>query len=111
LARLAPRTRKHIASPEKHSSCKRLNMFLRWMVRKDGKGVDFGIWKRIPMSRLICPLDLHVARVARKFGLLSRKPSDWLAAMELTDHLLLLDPKDPTKYDLALFGLGSIEKF
>jgi uncharacterized protein (TIGR02757 family) len=111
LARLAPRTRKHIASPEKHSSCKRLNMFLRWMVRKDGKGVDFGIWKRIPMSRLVCPLDLHVARVARKFGLLSRKPSDWLAAMELTDHLLLLDPKDPTKYDLALFGLGSIEKF
>ena len=106
-----PRTRKHIASPEKHSSCKRINMFLRWMVRKDGKGVDFGIWRRIPMAQLICPLDLHVARVARKFGLLSRKPSDWLAAMELTDHLLLMDPKDPTKYDLALFGLGSIEKF
>ncbi len=106
-----PRTRKHIASPEKHSSCKRLNMFLRWMVRRDDKGVDFGIWRRIPMARLICPLDLHVARVARRLGLLSRKPSDWLAAMELTDHLLLLDPKDPTKYDLALFGLGSIEKF
>jgi uncharacterized protein (TIGR02757 family) len=111
LARLAPRTRKHIASPEKHSSCKRLNMFLRWMVRRDDNGVDFGIWRRIPMARLVCPLDLHVARVARKFGLLSRKPSDWLAAMELTDHLRLLDPKDPTKYDLALFGLGSIEKF
>ena len=106
-----PRTRKHVASPEKHSSCKRLNMFLRWMVRKDGNGVDFGIWRRIPMSRLVCPLDLHVARVARRLGLLSRKPSDWLAAMELTDHLLLLDPKDPTKYDLALFALGSIEKF
>ena len=102
---------RHIASPEKHSSCKRINMFLRWMVRRDDKGVDFGIWQRIPISRLICPLDLHVARVARRFGLLDRKPSDWLAAMELTDHLRLLDPKDPTKYDFALFGLGAMEKF
>jgi uncharacterized protein (TIGR02757 family) len=106
-----PRTRKHIASPEKHSACKRINMFLRWMVRKDDHGVDFGIWRRIPMARLICPLDLHVARVAKRFGLLSRKSSDWLAATELTDHLLLLDPKDPTKYDFALFGLGVIEKY
>ena len=105
------RTRKHVASPERNSSCKRINMFLRWMVRRDDKGVDFGIWRRIPTSRLICPLDLHVARVARRFGLLDRKPSDWLAAMELTDHLRLLDPKDPTKYDFALFGLGAMEKF
>jgi uncharacterized protein (TIGR02757 family) len=111
LDALPPRTRKHIASPEKHSACKRINMFLRWMVRKDNKGVDFGMWSRIPQARLICPLDLHVARVARRFGLLDRKPSDWLAAMELTDHLRLLDPKDPTKYDFALFGLGAIEKF
>jgi uncharacterized protein (TIGR02757 family) len=106
-----PRTRKHIASPEKHSACKRINMFLRWMVRRDGHGVDFGIWRRIPMARLICPLDLHVARVARRFGLLDRKPSDWLAATELTDRLRLLDPRDPTKYDFALFGLGVIEKY
>jgi uncharacterized protein (TIGR02757 family) len=111
LDELSPRTRKHIASPEKHSACKRINMFLRWMVRKDNKGVDFGMWSRIPQAQLICPLDLHVARVARRFGLLDRKPSDWLAAMELTDHLRLLDPKDPTKYDFALFGLGAIEKF
>jgi uncharacterized protein (TIGR02757 family) len=106
-----PRTRKHIASPEKHSACKRINMFLRWMVRKDDKGVDFGIWRRIPTARLICPLDLHVARVARRFGLLDRKPSDWLAATELTAQLLLLDPKDPVKYDFALFGLGAMEKY
>jgi uncharacterized protein (TIGR02757 family) len=106
-----PRTRKHIASPEKHSSCKRINMFLRWMARIDRHGVDFGLWRRIPPARLICPLDLHVARVARRFGLLTRTQSDWLAAMELTGHLLLLDPADPTKYDFALFGLGAIEKF
>lgn len=106
-----PRTRKHIASPERHSSCKRINMFLRWMVRKDDQGVDLGLWRRIPPARLICPLDLHVARVARRFDLLSRTPSDWLAAMELTRHLLLLDPDDPVKYDFALFGLGLIEKF
>jgi uncharacterized protein (TIGR02757 family) len=106
-----PRTRKHIASPEKHSSCKRINMFLRWMARTDHQGVDFGLWRRIPPARLICPLDLHVARVARRFGLLTRTQSDWLAALELTGHLRQLDPADPTKYDFALFGLGSIEKF
>lgn len=106
-----PRTRKHIASPEKHSSCKRINMFLRWMVRKDENGVDFGLWRRIPMSSLICPLDLHVARVAKKLKLLHRKPSDWQAATELTEQLRLLDPADPTKYDFALFGLGAMEKF
>lgn len=106
-----PRTRKHIASPEKHSSCKRINMFLRWMVRADDRGVDFGLWRRIPMAQLICPLDLHVARVAKKFGLLHRKLSDWQAAVELTEQLSLLDPADPTKYDFALFGLGVMEKF
>jgi uncharacterized protein (TIGR02757 family) len=106
-----PRTRKHIASPEKHSSCKRINMFLRWMVRRDDNGVDFGLWRRIPMSALICPLDLHVARVAKKLKLLHRKPSDWQAATELTEQLRLLDPADPVKYDFALFGLGAMEKF
>jgi uncharacterized protein (TIGR02757 family) len=106
-----PRTRKHIASPEKNSSCKRINMFLRWMVRKDNNGVDFGLWQRIGPEKLICPLDLHVARVAKKFKLLTRPSSDWLAAIELTENLLALDPADPTKYDFALFGLGAIEKF
>ena len=106
-----PRTRKHIATPERNSSCKRLNMFLRWMVRKDNKGVDFGLWDRISPGQLICPLDLHVARVARRFGLLTRKPTDWPAALELTQNLALLDPEDPVKYDFALFGLGIMEKF
>jgi uncharacterized protein (TIGR02757 family) len=106
-----PRTRKHIATPEKNSSCKRINMFLRWMVRKDEKGVDFGIWNRISASRLICPLDLHVARVAKRFGLLTRERSDWQAALELTAHLRILDAEDPVKYDFALFGLGVMEKF
>jgi uncharacterized protein (TIGR02757 family) len=106
-----PRTRKHIATPERNSSCKRLNMFLRWMVRKDDKGVDFGIWNRIPPSQLICPLDLHVARVAKRFRLLTRTPTDWLAALELTQNLARLDPEDPAKYDFALFGLGVMEKF
>ena len=106
-----PRTRKHIATPERNSSCKRLNMFLRWMVRKDNKGVDFGCWDRIPMSKLICPLDLHVARVAKRFGLLTRKPTDWTAARELTERLAQLDPEDPVKYDFALFSLGALEKY
>ena len=111
LEDVPPRTRKHIATPERNSSCKRLNMFLRWMVRKDDKGVDFGCWERIPMGKLICPLDLHVARVARRFGLLTRNPTDWTAALELTERLAMLDPRDPTKYDFALFGLGVMEKF
>ena len=111
LAEAPPRTYKHIASPEKNSSCKRLNMFLRWMVRKDDRGVDFGIWKKISPARLICPLDVHVARVARRFGLLSRPSTDWLAALELTDYLITLDAQDPVKYDFALFGLGVMEKF
>jgi uncharacterized protein (TIGR02757 family) len=105
------RTKKHIAAPFRNSSCKRLNMFLRWMVRKDDKGVDFGIWKKIRQSELICPVDLHVARVSRKLGLLLRKQTDWLAAVELTDNLKRFDPADPVKYDFALFSLGVIEKF
>ena len=106
-----PRTRKHIQTPERKSACKRINMFLRWMVRKDQNGVDFGIWRRISPSQLICPLDLHVDRVARKLGLIERKQSDWLAALELTGQLKNLDPEDPVKYDYALFGLGIIEKY
>ena len=105
------RTRKHIASPERNSSCKRLNMFLRWMVRSDDRGVDFGIWKKISPSRLICPLDVHVARVARRLGLLTRTTTDWQAAVELTDRLRRFDEADPVKYDFALFGLGVMEKF
>ena len=80
-------------------------------MRKDKKGVDFGIWNQIKPSDLICPIDLHVARVAKRFGLLERKQVDWLAAVQLTDYLRTLDPKDPVKYDFALFGLGVIEKF
>lgn len=105
------RTRKHIQTPERKSACKRVNMFLRWMVRKDEHGVDFGIWGKIKPDQLICPLDLHVDRVARSLGLLVRKRSDWLAALELTDNLRQLDPNDPVKYDFALFGLGIIDKY
>ena len=105
------RTVKHIASPQKNSSCKRLNMYLRWMVRKDNNGVDFGIWKKISPAQLICPIDVHVARVARHFGLLDRKATDWQAALELTANLSSLDKDDPVKYDFALFGLGVMEKF
>lgn len=104
------RTRKHIASPEKKSTCKRLNMFLRWMVRNDNNGVDFGIWKGISPAQLIAPIDLHVARVARHFQLLQRPSTDWQAALELTAELRKLDKTDPVKYDFALFGLGVIEK-
>ncbi len=105
------RTRKHIATPRRGSTCKRLNMFLRWMVRKDSRGVDFGLWKQIASSQLVCPVDLHVARVARRFNLIQRKQTDWLTAIELTKSLKELDPQDPTKYDFALFGLGVIEKY
>jgi len=111
LDAVPPRTYKHIATPEKNSSCKRLNMFLRWMVRHDDRGVDFGIWKKISPRELICPLDVHVARVARRFGLMTRTTTDWRAALELTDYLITLDADDPVKYDFALFGLGAIEKF
>lgn len=105
------RTEKHISSPLQKSTCKRLNMFLRWMVRNDKAGVDLGIWKKISPSQLICPIDVHVARVARRLGLLARKQTDWLAAVELTENLRKLDPTDPVKYDFALFGLGALEKF
>jgi uncharacterized protein (TIGR02757 family) len=105
------RTQKHIASPEKNSTCKRLNMYLRWMVRQDKRGVDFGLWKKISPADLICPVDLHVARVARGFGLISRKQTDWQTAMELTFALREMDITDPVKYDFALFGLGVMEKY
>lgn len=111
LDHVPARTKKHIATPERNSSCKRLNMFLRWMVRQDKKGVDFGTWKKISPSELICPLDVHVARVARHFNILSRQQTDWQAAIELTTYLRTLDKHDPVKYDFALFGLGVIEKF
>ncbi|BDD03317.1 TIGR02757 family protein [Aureibacter tunicatorum] len=100
------RTRKHIATPARKSACKRINMFLRWMVRDDEQGVDFGIWKRIETSKLVCPCDVHVDRVARKLGLISRKQTDWITAVELTENLKKFDPNDPVKYDFALFGLG-----
>lgn len=105
------RTFKHIATPNKKSTCKRLNMFLRWMVRQDEQGVDFGIWKNIRPAQLVCPIDVHVARVARKFNLLTREQTDWLSALELTQNLSILDPQDPVKYDFALFGLGVMEKY
>ena len=105
------RTRKHVAAPMKNSACKRLNMFLRWMVRNDDKGVDFGLWKTIKPSELICPLDLHVARVAKRFDLLDRPNPDWASAIQLTDNLKKFDKKDPAKYDFALFALGVIERF
>ena len=105
------RTRKHIANPSRKSACKRINMFLRWMVRQDDKGVDFGIWEKISPSQLICPCDLHVDRVARKLGLITRKQTDWQTALELTERLREFDSNDPVKYDFALFGLGVEEKF
>jgi len=100
------RTRKHISSPAQKSTVKRINMFLRWMVRKDNKGVDFGIWNRLSPKDLICPCDVHVERVARKFGLITLEKVNWKTAQELTGNLRLLDPNDPVKYDFALFGLG-----
>ncbi|MEK6476380.1 TIGR02757 family protein [Catalinimonas sp. 4WD22] len=104
------RTRKHIATPARNSACKRLNMYLRWMVRQDDKGVDFGLWQKIKPAQLICPCDLHVDRVARRLGLIRRKQTDWLTAVELTQHLRQFDPNDPVKYDFALFGLGIEER-
>lgn len=103
------RTKKHISSPSQKSTCKRLNMFLRWMVRKDDCGVDFGIWNQFKPANLICPCDVHVDRVGRILGLINRKQTDWLTAIELTKHLKEFDFNDPVKYDFALFGLG-VEK-
>ena len=100
------RTRKHVATPARKSACKRLNMFLRWMVRKDDKGVDFGLWKKIPPHALICPVDLHVDRTARQLGLITLKQTDWKTALELTRNLREMDADDPVKYDFALFGLS-----
>lgn len=110
-AREEKHCRKHISTPVKKSACKRLNMFLRWMVRQDDNGVDIGIWKHIQPAQLICPLDVHVSRVARRLNLLQRKQDDWLAATELTACLRTLDANDPVKYDYALFGLGVVEKY
>ena len=105
------RTQKHVSNPMTGSACKRICMFLRWMIRKDRKGVDFGIWKSIPASSLHLPLDVHTGNVGRKLGLLSRNSNDWQAVEEITSHLRNFDPKDPIKYDFALFGLGAFEGF
>lgn len=104
------RTRKHIPTPERNSSCKRLNMFLRWMVRSDDRGVDFGVWRTIRPDQLLVPLDVHVERVARRLGLLERPQSDWKSVLELTAALRQFDPHDPVKYDFALFGSGVLER-
>jgi uncharacterized protein (TIGR02757 family) len=101
------RTRKHVSTPERNSACKRLNMYLRWMVREGESGIDFGYWKNIPTSKLICPCDIHVERTARSLGLITRNKPDWAMAHELTTNLKLYDPLDPTKYDFALFGAGA----
>jgi uncharacterized protein (TIGR02757 family) len=105
------RTMKHISDPLKGSAAKKLNMYLRWMIRKDDRGVDFGIWKSIPPSVLSCPLDVHSGNVARKLGILSRKQNDAKAVTELDIVLRKLDKDDPVRYDFALFGLGVSERF
>ena len=105
------RTEKHVSDPSKNSSSKRINMWLRWNCRQDSKGVDLGIWKNISPAKLSCPLDVHSGNVARKLGLLTRTQNDGKALAELDYNLRLLDPKDPVKYDFALFGLGVFEKF
>ena len=105
------RTQKHISDPLNNSAAKRINMFLRWMVRKDNKGVDFGIWDSLSPEALSCPLDVHSGNVARKLNLLTRKQNDAKALAELDTNLRVLDSKDPVKYDFALFGLGVFEGF
>jgi uncharacterized protein (TIGR02757 family) len=105
------RTTKHISDPYKGSACKRINMFLRWMVRKDSNGVDFGIWNKISPSYLSCPLDVHSGRVARKLGMLKRNQNDHKAVIELDNKLRIFDSNDPVKYDFSLFGLGVFEGF
>ncbi|HCQ29872.1 MAG TPA: TIGR02757 family protein [Flavobacteriales bacterium] len=107
----AHRSQKHISNPMKNSAAKRINMYLRWMVRKDKTGVDFGLWNKISMSELKIPLDVHSGNTARKLGLLKRKQNDWKAVEELTEILKSFDANDPVKYDYALFGLGVFEKF
>jgi uncharacterized protein (TIGR02757 family) len=105
------RTEKHISNISSKAACKRLNLFLRWMVRDDELGVDFGLWKGISTSALYIPLDIHIGNVSRNLGLLQRKQNDWPAVEELTSNLRKFDPSDPVKYDFALFGLGIFEKF
>lgn len=105
------RTQKHISDPLKNSAAKRINMFLRWMVRRDNTGVDFGIWENITPSQLSCPLDVHSGNVARKLKLLKRKQNDGKTLVALDNSLRALDSKDPVKYDFALFGLGAFERF
>lgn len=104
-----PRSQKHVANIDKGSSAKRLNMFLRWMVRKDDRGVDFGLWNSIPMAALKIPLDVHAGRQARQLGLLNRKQDDWKSVIELTSCLCEFDSEDPIKYDFALFCIGAFE--
>lgn len=110
LPHVPERTHKHVATPERNSACKRLNMFLRWMVRRDKAGVDFGHWKKIKPAQLQCPLDVHSGRTARKLGLLSRPQDDWKSVCELTDNLRKLDAQDPVQFDFALYGMGVFEK-
>ena len=105
------RTQKHVSNPLKNSAAKRINMFLRWMVRQDNAGVDFGIWKSLSAAQLSCPLDVHSGNVARKLGLLQRKQNDANALQELDKSLRIMDAEDPVKYDFALFGLGVFEGF
>jgi uncharacterized protein (TIGR02757 family) len=107
----AGRTNRHVSDVTANSAAKRLNMYLRWMVRRDDRGVDFGIWRNIPASALMIPLDVHTGNTARKLGLLNRRQSDWKAVVELTENLRAFDHQDPVKYDYALFGLGVFEKF
>ena len=104
------RTKKHVATPVRSSTCKRINMYLRWMVRNDKSGVDFGLWKKIKPAQLLCPLDVHVDRVGRKLGLIKRKQTDWETVLELTESLRSFDSADPVKYDFALFGIGVLDK-
>lgn len=105
------RTQKHVSDPRKNSACKRLNMFLRWMVRHDRQGVDLGLWQHLQPHQLSLPLDVHSGRVARRLGLLQRRASDWKAVREVDASLRRLDPHDPVRYDFALFGLGIFEAF
>lgn len=104
------RTEKHISTPAKKSACKRINMYLRWMVRRDAKGVDFGLWTEIKPHELMIPLDVHVCRVSEKLGLLGGEKPNWELAVKLTEQLRQFDPEDPVKYDFALFGMGVAEK-
>ncbi|MBC3760006.1 TIGR02757 family protein [Hyunsoonleella sp. SJ7] len=106
-----PRSQKHVSDPLKKSAAKRINMYLRWMIRQDNAGVDFGIWKHLSPSQLSCPMDVHSGNVARKLGLLKRKQNDAKALLELDKNLRKLDAEDPVKYDFALFGLGVFEGF